>query len=130
MATGTAHVFVRRLPSLAAVRLGELIGVRTTLGLMVAISTAIRGIAATSHASPTLFPDEYIYTALARSFATTGKPLIRGHLAHFPALLEPLLAAPLWALAPTPLAYHLVQVENALFMSLGAIPVYLLARRL
>ena len=49
----------------------------------------------------------------ARSLGTSGRPLIRGASAHFPALLEPLLAAPLWALASTGTAYHLVQVENA-----------------
>ena len=49
---------------------------------------------------------------------------------HFPALLEPLLAAPLWLVGSTATAYRLVQFENALFMSLAAIPIYLLARRL
>ena len=94
------------------------------------ISTAVRAIGATAHLGPTLYPDEYIYTALSRSLATSGRPLIRGQVAHFPALLDPLLAAPLWAIAPAQVAYHLVQVENALFMSLAAIPVYLLARAL
>jgi hypothetical protein len=100
------------------------------LALIVTASTIIRTTAAMAHPVPTLFPDEYIYTALARSFGSSGLPLIRGSLAHFPALLAPLLAAPIWALAPTAIAYHLVQAENALFMSLAAIPVYLLAREL
>lgn len=130
MATGTAHVSPRPLPAAVALRIGDLLGVRTLLALMIAASTAIRAAAATAHVGPTLYPDEYIYTALARSIGTTGKPLIRGHVAHFPALLEPLLAAPLWALAPVRVAYHLTQIENAFFMSLAAVPVYLLARRL
>ena len=130
MATEGAQLHVRRPAALAVFRLGELIGVRTALGVLVAASAAIRAVAATAHVGPTIYPDEYIYTALARSLGTTGKPLIRGHVAHFPALLEPLLAAPLWALAPAHLAYQLVQVENAFFMSLAAIPVYLVARRL
>ena len=100
------------------------------LGLIVAVSTAFRALGATAHSTPTIFPDEYIYTALARSLGSSGRPLIRGAAAHFPALLEPLLAAPLWALAPTTTAYHLVQVENAIFISLAAVPVYLLARAL
>ena len=76
------------------------------------------------------FPDEYIYTALSRSIAPAADPLVRGEPAHFPALLEPLLAAPLWLVGSIATGYRLVQCENALFMSLAAIPVYLLARRL
>jgi hypothetical protein len=100
------------------------------LSLVVALSTVLRTIGALAHPIPTLFPDEYIYAALGRSLGSSGLPLIRGEPAHFPALLEPLAAAPIWTLAPTMLAYHLVQVENAVFMSLAAIPLYLLARRL
>jgi hypothetical protein len=102
---------------------------RLALALIVALSAALRTIGAIAHPVPNLFPDEYIYTALARSLGSSGLPLIRGSLAHFPALLGPLLAAPIWSLAPTTVAYHLVQVENALFMSLAAIPAYLLSRK-
>jgi hypothetical protein len=98
------------------------------VGVIVALSTVVRAFGALKHPAPTLFPDEYIYTALARSFGSSGLPLIRGAVAHFPAVLAPIAAAPIWALAPAQLAYHLVQVENALFMSLAAIPAYLLAR--
>jgi hypothetical protein len=55
---------------------------------------------------------------------------VRGTPAHFPALLEPILAAPFHALFAPALAYRLTQAENALLMSLAAVPVYLLARRL
>jgi hypothetical protein len=106
------------------------VGSAPVLGLMVALSAVIRSIGATAHSAPTIFPDEYIYTALARSLGSSGRPLIRGAAAHFPALLEPLFAAPIWALAPTATAYHLVQIENAVFISLAAVPVYLLARAL
>ena len=53
-----------------------------------------------------------------------------GGPAHFPALLEPVLAAPIWNLFPPVAAYHLIQVENATLMSFAAVPIYLLARRL
>src|SRR5205823_13088762 len=56
--------------------------------------------------------------------------LIRSRLAHFPAMLEPLAAAPCWLFHDPTLAYRLTQAENALVMSLAAVPVYLLARRL
>jgi Dolichyl-phosphate-mannose-protein mannosyltransferase len=92
-------------------------------------SCVLRAIGSTARVAPTLFPDEYIYTALARSLAQSGRPLIRGGSAHFPALLAPILAAPVWAVvSSTTAAYHVVQAENALFMSLAAVPVYLIAR--
>src|SRR5262249_48595784 len=72
-------------------------------------------------------PDEYIYTAISRSLAH-GHLAIRGETVHFPAILQPLLAAPIWRLFPTVTAYHGVQAENAFAASLAAIPVYLLAR--
>ncbi|MGH3004023.1 MAG: hypothetical protein ACRDM1_15400 [Gaiellaceae bacterium] len=100
------------------------------LGAIVALSFVLRALAAAASPTPTYFPDEYIYSSLGRSLGTHGAPSIRGHGAHFPALLEPLLAAPLWRLFSTGTAYHLIQVENALFMSAAAVPAYLLARRL
>jgi len=100
------------------------------LGALVALSTGIRTLIAVGHAVPVYFPDEYIYSALARGFAETGTPVIRGHAAHFPSLLEPIVAAPFWLFGDPMLAYRLTQFENALAMSLGAVPVYLLARRL
>src|SRR5262249_53092036 len=73
------------------------------------------------------FPDEYIYTALARSIGH-GHLQIRGVTTHFPAILEPAIAAPLWRFLPTLTAYHGVQIENAFMASLAVVPVYLLAR--
>jgi hypothetical protein len=105
-------------------------GARTQLGGIVALSFALRAIGAVAHAAPQVFPDEYLYATLGRSLAAHGDLRIRGAAVHFPALLEPVLAAPLWAIASPVTAYRLVQVENALFMSLAAIPAYLIARRL
>ena len=45
-------------------------------------------------------------------------------------MLEPLLAAPFWLSHDPGVAYRLTQAENALSMSLAAVPVYLLVRRL
>src|SRR2546428_469171 len=60
----------------------------------------------------------------------SGGALLRGTTPHFPALLQPLLTSPAWLVGDTHLAYHLVQTLEALLMSLAAIPVYWLARRL
>lgn len=103
---------------------------RLTLAGLIGISAALRFAFALRRGTITYFPDEYTYSALARSLATTGRADIRGVPAHFPALLEPLLAAPFWLLGRPELAFRLTQAESCLLMSLGAIPVYLLARRL
>ncbi len=94
---------------------------------LIAVSSLVRSAIAWQHQTPRYFPDEYIYAALGRSLAH-GHYEIRGHLAHFPAILAPLLAAPLWRFFSTETAYHLVQAENAVAASLVAVPIYLLAR--
>lgn len=103
---------------------------RVALGGLVLVSFALRFLAALAHSTPLYFPDEYIHDALSRSLADTGKLAIRGAPAHFPALLQPLLAAPFWLTHDAELSYRLTQGLNALAMSLAAIPVYLLVRRL
>ena len=99
------------------------------LSALIVVSTAVRGFFAWKHSTPRYFPDEYIYAALGRSLAH-GHYAIRGATTHFPGALEPVVAAPLWGLFSLPTAYHLIQVENAIFASLAALPVYFLARRL
>ncbi|HKD34137.1 MAG TPA: hypothetical protein VKB73_11850 [Gaiellaceae bacterium] len=103
---------------------------RLLLAGIVAVSFGLRFAAALVHTTPLYFPDEYIYSTIARSLAESGRPLIRGQSAHFPAMLEPLLAAPFWLTHDPAAAYRLTQAENALAMSLAAIPVYLLTRKL
>jgi hypothetical protein len=97
--------------------------------IMIGFSVGLRSIIAFEHPTPRLFADEYIYAALGRSLAH-GHLEIRGATSHFPGIFEPLVAAPLWRFFSTTTAYHLVQVENAVVVSLAAIPVYLLARSL
>jgi hypothetical protein len=97
---------------------------------IVGASFLVRTVVAWLRTTPVFFPDEYIYAALGRSFAESGRPLIRGGSAHFPALLQPLLTAPAWLIGDVGVAYRLVQAIGALAMSLAAIPVYLLALRL
>jgi hypothetical protein len=98
---------------------------------LVVVSFAARVAASVGHVAPRIFPDEYIYAALGRSIGD-GSLTIRGAPAGFPALLEPILASPLWLLAgdDMELGYRLVQGLHALAASLVAVPVYLLARRI
>jgi hypothetical protein len=100
------------------------------LAATVAVSFAVRWLLAFAHSTPLYFADEYIYSTLAYELAQTGRPTIRGESASFPALLEPLLTAPFWLSGDPELALRLTQGLNALAMSLAAIPVYLLARKL
>ena len=118
------------LPRPAAVERAAAIPARLVLLGIVAASFLLRFVAVLWHTTPLYFPDEYIYGSIARSLGTNGKPLIRSSSAHFPAMLEPLLAAPFWLTHDPELAYRLTQAENALAMSLAAVPVYLLVRRL
>jgi hypothetical protein len=102
---------------------------RVVLPIVVALSFLARILAISGHRTPRLFPDEYIYATLARSISH-GSLTIRGEPAHFPALLEPLLAAPFAALSNDPwISYRLTQGMHAVAMSLVAVPVYFLARR-
>jgi hypothetical protein len=99
------------------------------LGAIVAASFLARTLIGWLRATPVYFPDEYIYSELGRSIAEHGRPLVRGASAHFPALLQPLLTAPAWLFDDVETSYRLVQVTGALVMSLAAVPVYFLARR-
>jgi hypothetical protein len=99
------------------------------IATLVALSTLVRALVAFRRETPMYFPDEYMYSELGRSLAATGHPLIRGAPADFPALLQPLVTAPVWLLDDIATAYHVIQVLNAAVMSLAAVPVYLLARR-
>lgn len=119
-------VLVRERVALGAVSLSA----RATVGGMVIASAAIRFLLALRRPTANYFPDEYTYSALAHGLAETGRPVVRGVTVHFPALLEPLLAAPFWLTGDPAVAMRLTQAEHALLMSCGAIPVYLLCRRL
>src|SRR5918994_236056 len=90
---------------------------------MVAASFAIRWLLARAHETPYYFPDEYLYPSFARGIATGGVPSVRGETVSFPALLEPLLAAPAWLPGDTQLAYALTQGIHSLVMSLAALVV-------
>src|SRR4029453_682867 len=101
------------------------------LGGILVASFGGRLIAAAGRLTPYYLPDEYIYPSLAHSFAEHGRPLIRGAGVHFPALLDPLVTAPVWLVTDNPItAYRLTQGVHAAFVSLAVIPAYLLCKRL
>ena len=83
-----------------------------------------------ARATPICFPDEYIYSEVGRSIAEHGRPLVRGGSAPFPALLQPLLTAPAWLFDDVATSFRTIQLISAVVMSLGAVAVFWLARRL
>lgn len=108
----------------------RLLSPRICVAATVVTSFVVRLLVTLSHGTPRYFPDEYIYSSLARSIAESGGLRIRGAQAHFPALLEPLLAAPFWLTHDPAVAYRLTLAMHALAMSLAVVPMYWLARRL
>jgi len=102
----------------------------TWLGLIMSLSIAARLGAAWKHTSPRMFPDEYLYPAIARSLANGNGLTVRAAPAHFPAMLESLVTTPLWYLWDTETAFRLTQGVHILAMSLAALPIYWLAKRI
>ena len=99
------------------------------LATIVLGSFVVRLAAAFAYATPRYFQDEYVYAALARSIAH-GHVTIRGGSASFPALVDPLLTSVAWLQNDPEVAYRITQGIHALAISLAAVPVYLLGRRL
>ena len=79
------------------------------LAALVAASFLLRLVLGWLRATPTFFADEYIYAELGRSLAESGRPLIRGVSASFPALLQPLLTAPAWLVEDVETSFRIVQ---------------------
>jgi hypothetical protein len=99
---------------------------------MVVLSTLIRFFVARTAPAPFIFQDELLYADLARSLGTLGHFAVRG-VPGIPPVgpVYPALISPAYALFDSvPQAYTAVKAINSLLMSLGAIPVYLIARRL
>ena len=80
--------------------------------------------------APWIMVDELIYSELAKSFAQTGHFLIRDVHAGAYGVVYPLLIAPAWRVfSSVPDAYAAGKTIGSVLMSLTAIPVYFLARR-
>ena len=80
--------------------------------------------------APWIMVDEINYSELAKSFAATGRFLIRcEHLGSY-GIVYPLVVSPAYrAFAAVPDAYAAAKAINAVVMSLAAVPAYFLARR-
>ena len=103
---------------------------KLALGGLVAVSVVARTWAAWLRATPNYFPDESIYTALSRSIAHGHLPAVRGHVAHFPALLQPIVTAPAWWFGSLETGYRVTQAIQSVAISTAALAVWWAARRL
>ncbi len=123
---------VAALSRVPLARFAQLSDVRTThlLGGIVVLSFLGRLFASWSRATPTFFPDEYLYAELARSIADGGSPLVRGVASGFPSLLHPLVTSPFWLIDDVETAFRAVQALDAGLMSLAALPAFAIARQL
>jgi hypothetical protein len=100
------------------------------LVLLVLVSFFVRWWLAGRIVAPWIMVDELVYSELAKSFAATGHFLIRGQHHGAYGFLYPLMIAPAWRLfSSVPEAYAAAKVIGSAAMSLTAIPVYFLARR-
>jgi hypothetical protein len=100
------------------------------LPLIVGAAAAFRITLSAASSLPTVFGDELIYADLAKSFANDGTLTLRGveDLGH--SILYPALISPAYAFADDGVgAYRVIQVLNAVWIALAAVPAYYLARR-
>jgi uncharacterized membrane protein len=118
------------LPSHRAAVVDRALAWRLALGGLVVASVVARTWAAWLRATPNYFPDEGIYAELSRSIAHGHLPAVRGHVAHFPALLQPILTAPAWWFGSLETGYRVTQLIQSVAISTAALAVWWAARRL
>jgi hypothetical protein len=102
------------------------------IALIITGSTFLRILSGVQTAAPWIFPDELIYSELARSFANVGHFQVSGEpfSAYAYGPLYPILIAPFYRFAANPAeAYAWVKAFDAFLISTAAIPAYLIARR-
>jgi hypothetical protein len=93
-------------------------------------SAAIRTVLAEDIVAPFIMVDEVIWSELARGIAASGEPLVRGEPDTGYSVAYPVLISPAYLLFESlPRAYTAVKTENAILMSVAAVPAFFLARR-
>jgi hypothetical protein len=114
------------------------LAVRVPMSIWLAVFIALSAMVRYSQllnvaAAPWIFPDELIYSELAKSLGTSGHFSIRdvpfNELSF--GITYPALIAPAYALTDNlPHAYAVARAINCVVMTLAAVPAYLLGRRL
>jgi hypothetical protein len=98
------------------------------LGLLVVVSTLLRGWAASRIPTPWIAPDELIYAELSRSLWEHGNLHLLGRPTSFFSFTYPAFAGGPLSLADVHLGYTLLKWLQALLVSLTAVPVFLWGR--
>jgi hypothetical protein len=97
---------------------------------LVILSALVRYALARPSPAPWIMVDELIYSELAKSFAESGRFLVRDQATAAYGIVYPVLIAPAWAIfAAVPQAYEAAKAINSVLMSLAAVPTYFLGRR-
>ena len=100
------------------------------LGAAFVAAAAFRVWFTTANVSPWIMVDEVIFSEQARSIAHHGNLDVRGQSFAVFSLLYPVLIAPAWLVSSGKEAYEIAKGINAVLVTLGAVPLYLWARRL
>ena len=79
---------------------------------------------------PQVFPDEFLYGGMARSLANGDGLAYRDATQGLFSVLYVIAVAPAWVLGSDVGAYNIAKFLNAVYISLTAVPVWFLARRL
>jgi hypothetical protein len=95
----------------------------------IAVVAAARGWLASRIAMPWLFSDELVHSELAKNLADGSLFEIRGRHVNV-TYAYPLVLAPAWLLSSMGATYAVAKAINVVLVSVAAIPVYVLGRRL
>jgi len=101
-----------------------------TLGGLLVVSLAVRIWLSSKIATPWIMVDEFLYSEMAKSFATTGQFLVREAPGRTNNVVYPALISPAWFAHPMGTTYALAKAINVVLMTATAIPLYLWARKL
>ena len=99
------------------------------VGLLLA-SIGVRIWLSSKIATPWILIDEYVYSEMAKSFATSGHFFVRDAPSGINNVVYPALISPAWLAHPMGTTYALAKVINVVVMTATAIPLYLWARKL
>ena len=100
------------------------------LGGGLLLSIAVRIWLSSRIVTPWIMVDEFLYSEMAKSFATSGHFLVRGAPRGINNVVYPALISPAWFAHPMGTTYALAKAINVVLTTATAIPLYLWARKL
>ena len=103
--------------------------VRAVLGAIFGAAVLYHWLNSRGHVTPTVFPDELLYSKLAQALAAGDGLTVRGEAVFFPSPLPVLAQVPAWLLGSGVTAFAALKALNAALMASAVFPAYALARR-